>query len=143
MALALSAAHLRGRRIRRAGWSALAFAALQLLWLPLPTADPAGVWHGALLTALIVLPYAAAGVWALRRESRLAAAYLGAAGVYRVAIAGLAIVSVLDGSAVRDGRGPATVIASLLTVPFALFWVAGGLAAWQSRARQAQAAADV
>ena len=118
------------RRIRHSGYATMAFAALQLASLPLPLHHaPDGVgWVGEWATVALVGASLLFAVTALR-ESVLAGAILGAYGAYRFALFGLAIVRVLDGTAASYRWGPAWVLSVAITLPFAAFWVRGGLAA--------------
>jgi hypothetical protein len=62
------------------------------------------------------------------RGVALAGAVLGVYGVYRIALFALAIVRVLDGTAASIPWGPAWVLVAVVLVPFAVFWIRGGLA---------------
>jgi hypothetical protein len=118
------------RRIRQAGYAALVFAAWKLLVLPMPLHHaPGGAeWIIEWTTVAQVSVSALLAVLALR-ESALAGAILGAYGTFRLALFALALVRVLDGTAASIPWGPAWVLVATLIVPFAVFWVRGGLAA--------------
>ncbi len=117
------------RRIRHAGYAALAFAAFQLFALPMPLHRAAdGVaWVTEWTTIAQVSASLVVAVLAIRGNA-LVAAILGVYGAFRIILFALAVVRVLDGSAARAGLGPAWVIGVALVLPFALFWVRGGLA---------------
>jgi hypothetical protein len=117
------------RRIRHAGYAALLFAAYLLLVLPMPLHRvPGGVaWIVEWMTVVQVSASLLLGIMALR-EGALAGAVLGAYGVYRVVLFGLALVRVLDGTAAAVPWGPAWVLVATLLVPFAVLWIRGGLA---------------
>jgi hypothetical protein len=116
------------RRIRLAGYAALAFAAFQLSALPLPLHRVAAGWTvewasvGQVAASLIL---AAAAL----RGSVVAALVLGAYGAYRAALFGLAVIRILDGTAAANDWGPAWVLGAAIGLPFAVFWVRGGHAA--------------
>jgi hypothetical protein len=119
------------RRIRAAGIAALAFAVFQLWALPAPLWYADGRWVWSAETIVSVGLTLAVGVAALR-GSRAAAVILGGYGGYRLGWFVLGIVQVLDGTAARDAQGPAFVLGAAMGVPFAIFWVRGGLAAWRA-----------
>jgi hypothetical protein len=118
------------RRIRHAGYAALLFAAYLLLVMPIPLHHASGgvAWVVEWITVVQVSASLLLAVMALRGGA-LAGAVLGAYGVYRVALFGLALVQVLDGTAATVPWGPAWVLVATLLVPFAVIWIRGGLAA--------------
>lgn len=118
------------RRIRQAGYAALVFAAYLLLVLPMPLHHAPGdaTWIVEWMTIAQVSAALFLAVMALR-ESTLAGAVLGAYGVYRIALFVLAVVRVLDGTAASIPWGPGWVLVATVLVPFAVFWIRGGLAA--------------
>lgn len=116
------------RRIRAAGWAAIAFAVFQLLAFPAVVWRRGGHWTWEPTTVLDVLPAILLGWFALR-GSRPAAWLLGAYAVYRIGLFGLGIVRVLDGTAVVMQFGPARMLASAVVLPFAIFRLRGGIAA--------------
>lgn len=116
------------RQIRTAGWAAVAYAGLQLLALPAVVWRVDGHWTWAPTTALQILPTIVLA-WLALRGSRLAALILGAYSVYRVSLFGLAVVRVLDGTAAKTQWGPAWLFGTMIALPFAIFWLRGGIAA--------------
>ena len=116
------------RRIRAAGWAAIAYAVFQLWALPAIVWRVDGHWIWAPTTALQILPTILLAWFALR-GSRPAALVLGAFAVYRVGLFGLAVVRVLDGTAATMQWGPAWVLGTIVALPFSIFWVRGGIAA--------------
>jgi hypothetical protein len=118
------------RRIRHAGYAALLFAAYLLLVLPMPLHHAPGdmPWAVEWVTIAQVGLSLLLAVLALRGVA-LAGAVLGVYGVYRIALFALAIVRVLDGTAASIPWGPAWVLVAVVLVPFAVFWIRGGLAA--------------
>ncbi|MGH7648869.1 MAG: hypothetical protein ACREND_12180 [Gemmatimonadaceae bacterium] len=116
------------RQIRTAGWAAVAYAVLQLLALPAVVWRADGHWTWAPTTALEILPTIVLAWFALRR-SRLAALILGAYAVYRVSLFGLAVIRVLDGTAATTQWASAWVFGTVVALPFAIFWLRGGIAA--------------
>jgi hypothetical protein len=113
------------RCIRQAGYAALAFAVYQLVALPMPLHRIDTTWVVEWMTIAQVGVSLVSGVAALR-GNLIAAALMGSYGVYRVALFGLAVVRVLDGTAAQIHWGPAWVLGVALTLPFAIFWVRGG-----------------
>ena len=92
----------------------------------------AGGWTWEPGTLLQVALSLAVGVL-IWRGSGIAAGVAAGYGAWRLALAALAVVSVLDGRAVRMENGPAWVLAQLVGLPFAVFWVRGGLAVLRER----------
>ncbi|HEU4885726.1 MAG TPA: hypothetical protein VFT45_26055 [Longimicrobium sp.] len=79
------------------------------------------------------------------RGSRIAAGVAAAYGAWRLALAVLAVVWVLNGRAVTMEYGPAWVLSQLVVLPFDIFWLLGGLAVlreWRARRMAATHGAD-
>jgi hypothetical protein len=109
---------------------------LQMWFLPaLVHRNAAGRWTWEPGTLLEVGLSVAVGVL-IWRGSQIAAGVAAAYGTWRLALAALVVVWVLNGRAVRMEHGPARVLAQLVVMPFAIFWLLGGLAAlreWRTR----------
>ena len=115
------------RRVRAASYAALAFAAFQLLVLPRPVHRLDTSWIVEWATIAQVSFSLTLGVLAIR-GSRIATSVLGLYGVYRLALFGVAVLRILDGTAAAESAGPAWVLGVSLVVPFAIFWLRGAWA---------------
>lgn len=123
------------RALRASAWATFAFALFQLWALPAPLYRDAesGAWVVSSGTLVQVAVSVAATVL-LRRGSRVAGALVGLYGAWRVGWALVALISVLTGTWGRFGS-PAWVLGRVIVVPFAVFWIRGGLAvlrAWRT-----------
>jgi hypothetical protein len=133
------------RALRRSAYAAFAYAVLQMWFLPaIVHRDRAGGWTWEPGTLLQVGLSVAVGalVW---RGNGIAAGIAAAYGAWRLALAALAVVWVLNGRAVMMEHGPAWVLSQLVVLPFAIFWLWGGLAVlrrWRTRRSSATHGAD-
>ncbi|HEX5871392.1 MAG TPA: hypothetical protein VFY65_13285 [Longimicrobium sp.] len=93
------------------------------MWF-LPAFEPASLLRVGLSLAVAVL------IW---RGSRMAAGVAAAYGAWRLALLIVALVRVLNGTAVEMVNGPAFVVAQVVALPFAIFWVRGGMAVLRER----------
>lgn len=131
------------RALRASARATFAFALFELWALPAPLHRNAGngAWVVESATILQVAITVALAVF-LRRGSRAAGALTGLYGAWRMGWALVAVVSVPAGTWQRFGE-PTWVIGQLIVLPFAVFWVRGGLAVlreWrQGRAARAVA----
>jgi hypothetical protein len=117
------------RHIRIAGYVTFAFAAFQLVALPMVIhRDTGGFWVVEWISIASVAVSFVVAV-ALVRGSALAAALVAADGAYRVALFVLAIVRVLDGTGLSNRWGRASLVGAAISLLFAIFWVRAGLAA--------------
>ena len=130
------------RAIRWAAYACLALALFQVLALPWPFGHPelgpvaVPRWIGQVSFSLL-------GALALWYRQLWAGVLLGLYALTRLYLIALSIVHILDGSAVVSGMGPAVFIGLLIPLPFVIFWIRGGWAAfqlWQSRRRSAEQA---
>jgi hypothetical protein len=139
------APHRIPRAIRASAYAAYAYAVLQIWVLPMPLHRDAAGWTWEPRTLLDVGLTLAVGVltW---RGSRIAAGLAAAYGAWRLALLALALVWVLNGRAHAMGYGPAFVLSQFVALPFAVFWVRGGLAVlreWRTRGRAEDPAPDL
>lgn len=116
------------RRVRHAGYAALAFALFQLVAFGGPLWRDAGRWIISPLAPVQIgiLILGAAAVW---RGSLVAAGVLGAYGAFRLAWFAVEVARVLTGSAVGLDRGSSMMATAALSVIFSVIWLRGGLAA--------------
>lgn len=110
------------RALRGSAYASFAYAALQMWFLP--AFEPASLLRVGLSLAVAVL------IW---RGSRMAAGVAAAYGAWRLALLIVALVRVLNGTAVEMVNGPAFVVAQVVALPFAIFWVRGGMAVLRER----------
>jgi hypothetical protein len=118
--------------LRASAYAAFAYAGLQLCFLPAVLYREAGrwVWEPATVLQVGLTLIVAVLVW---RGSMIAAGVAAAYGAWRLGLLALAVVRVLDGTAVAMDNGPAVVLAQGVALPFAVFWVRGGLVLLRSR----------
>jgi hypothetical protein len=120
------------RAVRASAYAAFAYALLQVWFLPAAVHRDAGrwVWEPVTLLQIGLTLAVAVLTW---RGSEIAAGIAAAYGAWRVGLVALAVVQVLDGTAAARENGPAVVIAQLVVLPFAIFWLRGGLAVLRAR----------
>jgi methyl coenzyme M reductase alpha subunit len=120
------------RALRQSAYAAFAYAVLQMWFLPaLIHRDADGwTWEPWTLLQVGLTLIVAVLIW---RGSEVAAGIAAAYGVWRLGLAVLAVVSVLNGRAVLVENGPAWVLSQLVVLPFAIFWLRGGLAVVRER----------
>jgi hypothetical protein len=113
------------RRVRSAGYAGLAWTFFQLTVLAVSGGDNAWAWQPLLINVLPPLLLTIA----LLRGSLVAAVLLGVYGLYRVVSCLMVFARLLTGTAAGNYDG--LVGETVVVLVFALFWVSGGLAAFQ------------
>jgi hypothetical protein len=121
------------RALRASAWATIAFALLSAWALPMPLRrGEGGAWviEAATVLQLAVVIAAAVLLW---RGNRVAGALVGLYGAWRIGGVLAALVAIPTG---RAPGGPAWLLSQLVIVPFAVFWIRGGLAVlreWRTR----------
>jgi len=116
------------RALRVSAWATFGFALLQAWFLPMPLHRGSGSgWVFEFATVLRIATSVVAAVF-LWRRSRIAGALAGLYGAWYVALLGLAVVWILDGTAGGMENGPAWILHKAVLFPFAVLWLRGGLA---------------
>jgi hypothetical protein len=129
------------RALRASAYAAFAYALLQIWALPAPLHRDAGrwVWEPATLLQVALTLAVAVLTW---RGSEVAAGVAAAYGAWRLGLLAVAVVWVLNGKAGAMDSGPAFVLSQVVVLPFAVFWVRGGLAVLRAvRTRRTSAGA--
>ncbi|WP_420125172.1 hypothetical protein [Longimicrobium sp.] len=120
------------RAVRASAYATFAFAVLQMWFLPALVHREAGRWvwePGTLLHVSLSLAMAVL-IW---RGSEIATAIVAAYGAWRLGLFLLAVVQVLNGTVAARANGPAFVVSQAVSLPFAIFWLWGGLAVLRAR----------
>ena len=140
MPLPSSAALRELRSVKASSYAAFAFAFFCAWVLPLPVYRDTAGWHWSAIT-LIQVPTAIAVGIGVRRGLWPIVVLAALVGLYGFLLFGLAVASVLDGTAAQPPMGPSWVVSKAIALPFALCWSLGGVAflrAWRAPTQHAE-----
>lgn len=128
------------RALRASVYATFAYAVLQMWFLPALVHRDAGgwTWEPSTLLQVGLSLVVAVLIW---RGSRIAAGVAAAYGAWRLGLLATAVVWVLNGKAAAMDSGPAFVVAQVVVLPFAVFWVRGGLAVFRATSVRGEASA--
>jgi hypothetical protein len=133
------------RALRASAWATFAYALFQGMVLPMPLyRDSGGEWVFEHTTVLSVAATVAMGVF-LWRRNLIAGVLAGLYGVWRVWLVIIAVVWVLNGTAVRVERGVTWVLGQAVVLPLTIVWLRGGwvmLREWRMRTHRVSDAAE-